>query len=441
MTIPLIQILVYSFTLWFGLYLLARDMQKPGLRYAGLGLMSYAFALALSILLRDNIQTSAWGYLPIMLPTVFWMGATIYLVPDVPVEPINFHVILAMIVIIVLTFTAAVTMPEIARWVGFALPVIFLIGVFVRIRQAFQSDLPRPPLVVFMTATVFFALAAALILFPISWFSQEWVVLAVSMDMIFLGYAVAVLDAYDEGTGLFEDALRSLIAAALAILIFGGQVMMVMAINEDTSPSMLVLLFGLITTLLITLVFYDDIQSILDGAIFSRKQDVKAQRDTLRAASSAIARTDDSRRITQFDNKEFTRLTRRALSHYGDLNKLASSPLLQLSLLEEHIEDDNVLARANALKTLLRESIEQLKPDDESDFAPTDEWRYYNVLYFPYIAGLKPYSSRFFRDDLAPAEAEALEWFRTYVPERTLYNWQKVAAGLVAQNLREKLSE
>ena len=33
--------------------------------------------------------------------------------------------------------------------------------------------------------------------------------------------------------------------------------------------------------------------------------------------------------------------------------------------------------------------------------------------------------------------AEALAWFQTYVPERTLHNWQNIAARLIAQNLRE----
>lgn len=440
MTIPFLQILVYSFTLWFGLYLVARDLKKQGLRYAGLGLISYAFALALSMLLQDKIQTNAWSYLPVMLPTVFWMAATLYLVPDVPIVTLNYHIILAMVVIILMTFSAAILTPDYARWVGFSLPVVFLIGVILRMRQVFASDVPRPPLLILMTATVFFALATVMIVLPVSWLSRDWVVLAISLDLVFLGYTVGVLDAYDEGTSLFEDALRSLVAASLAVLIFGGQIMMVMAIMEDSSPPLFVLLFGLITTLLVGIVFYDDIQSILDGVIFSQNSAVKKQRDSLRAVSSGLARTDESHLFNQIDEKEFSRLTRRALSHYGDLNKLASSPLLKLSLLDERIENDNVLARANALKSLLRESIEQLKPEDEQDFAPTDEWRYYNVLYFPYIAGLKPYSARFFRDDLEPAEIEALEWFRTFVPERTLYNWQKTAAGLVARNLREKLS-
>lgn len=439
--IPLSHIIIYSFTLWFGLYLVARDIHKAGLVLAGLGLVSYAIGLALTLFLRDSEQANALYYLPITLPTIFWMGATVYLAPDLPIRPINLSIVLAMIVVVVIVFGTAWVNPDAARWVGFALPVMFLTGTLVRVRQAFHSDLPRRPLVLLGVATLFFALSSGLVIFPIEFIAQDWVVLAISVDVFFLGYTVGVLDAYDEGTSLLEDALRSLAGASLAVLIFGGQVILVMAITEDTSLPMLLLLFGLVTSLLVALSFYDIIQSILDSIIFVDEPARKRERDNLRAVSSALTRVDDSSKLNSIDEKEFVRLTRRALSHYGDLNKLASNPLVRLPLLEERIDDDNVLTRANALKNLLRESIEYLKPDEETGFGATDEWRYYNVLYFPYIAGLKPYSRRFYRDDLDPAEEEALDWFRTYVPERTLYNWQRTAAQLVAHHLREQLTE
>lgn len=90
------------------------------------------------------------------------------------------------------------------------------------------------------------------------------------------------------------------------------------------------------------------------------------------------------------------------------------------------------------MKQLLTESITRLKPPNKGDFGSSEEWRYYNALYFPYVAGLKPYSRRAEYNGLDPAEQEALDWFRTYVPERTLYNWQNAAARLVAQDLRER---
>lgn len=47
---PFAQTAVYSFTFWFGLYLLARHPQKAGMRYAGLGLAAYAIGLELDTL-------------------------------------------------------------------------------------------------------------------------------------------------------------------------------------------------------------------------------------------------------------------------------------------------------------------------------------------------------------------------------------------------------
>src|SRR5690606_3631744 len=98
---------------------------------------------------------------------------------------------------------------------------------------------------------------------------------------------------------------------------------------------------------------------------------------------------------------------------------------------------DNHLERAHLLKALLVESILRLKPYSDKDFDSSDDWRYYNSLYFPYVVGLKPYSVRFDTEALDESSRMALDWFQTQVPERTLHNWQTTAAKLVAQHLRE----
>ena len=54
--------------------------------------------------------------------------------------------------------------------------------------------------------------------------------------------------------------------------------------------------------------------------------------------------------------------------------------------------------------------------------------------------GLKPYSRRAEHNGLDSSAQEALDWFRTYIPERTLYNWQNSAAKLIAQHLREQMN-
>lgn len=103
--------------------------------------------------------------------------------------------------------------------------------------------------------------------------------------------------------------------------------------------------------------------------------------------------------------------------------------------LKEHDAADNTLERANELKGLLTESITRLKPvGGGKDFDSSDEWRYYNALFFPYVAGLRPYS-RGQERDLAPEEQEALNWMQAYLPERTPYNWQNTGAKLVANDL------
>jgi hypothetical protein len=143
------------------------------------------------------------------------------------------------------------------------------------------------------------------------------------------------------------------------------------------------------------------------------------------------------------DEAEFIRLTRRALSHFGDLQRLASSPLTRLAIIEARLaergQSGNTLERAAELKALLAEGIARLKPRDKGDFGTSDEWRYYNSLYFPYVVGLKPYSLNADHEPIDPASQAALEWFRASVPERTLHNWQNAGAKLIAKDLREQI--
>jgi hypothetical protein len=120
--------------------------------------------------------------------------------------------------------------------------------------------------------------------------------------------------------------------------------------------------------------------------------------------------------------------------------KTRSLPVIALRLREKG-KPPTTLERTHELKTLLTESILKLKPYSDRDFDTTEAWRYYNVLHFPYVMGMKPYSTFSLRDDLDVTTREALEWFQTQVPERTLYTWQTAASRLVAQNLKEAHQE
>lgn len=425
---PVIHIIVYSFTLWFGLYLLARNPQKIGLRYAGLGLVSYALSIALALFLRDDPH---WLRLPAMLPSVFWLGAALHLLPDVPLTEKETLLLRLAGPYTLVVFAAGFFDSTIARWMSLLVPFFLMFGLLIRLRHIAAMGLPRPPLVIMGTGTLFMLMSSSLVLLPQDWLRQDWVALTISLDLLLLGYAVAMLDAYDEGDAIRRESLRSLLAAALAVLILVIQVAVVSAAGGHTL-ALDILLFALITTVLVSMIFYDRFQALLDRLMLRESE--ARYRENLRSVSDAIVRRSEDNTLAEMDDAEFNRITRRALSYYGDLNKLAASPLMQLDSLQAY---DSLLERANALKGLLRENVEKLRPTGDAEFAPQDEWRYYNVLHFPYIRGLRPYSIRAAKDDLTGAERQAAEWFRVYVPERTLYNWQKSAAELVAQSLRE----
>lgn len=447
--ILLLQLLIFGFSLWLGLYLLARDIQKPGLRFAGLGLVTYALGLAAVVLLREVPDFSAesatlWRLIPLLLPSVFWMAATGHLLGDTPPllglrRGANIGVIVLLLVALVLIAFSAM----IAQLLTMIVPLLFLIVSLVKIWQAFRSTLPRQPIVVLLTATIFFMLGVGLLIIPVEWLSSELVLIAVSFDLILLGFALGYLDAYEEGTRLLPDALRSLAAAGLASVLFGSQVIAVIIIMGNSS--LVLLLFTIVATAITLETFSGVLQSALDRFVFMDNPAIQQERHLLRAVNAALPRTQETINLMKMSDEQFARLTRRTLSHFNDLEKLAASPLTHLPVitlrLQEKGKSPTTLERTHELKTLLTESILKLKPYSDNDFDTTEAWRYYNVLHFPYVMGLKPYNASALSDNLDTTTRAALEWFQTQVPERTLYNWQTVASRLVAQNLKEAHQE
>lgn len=69
--------------------------------------------------------------------------------------------------------------------------------------------------------TTFFLLALTLLLAPPAFLSHAVIFLAVSGDLLLLGYGIAGLDAYEEGTLLWRDLLRSFALTGIVALIFG----------------------------------------------------------------------------------------------------------------------------------------------------------------------------------------------------------------------------
>jgi hypothetical protein len=281
----------------------------------------------------------------------------------------------------------------------------------------------------------------------VTWFgvSRAWSVLAIGLDLVLLDVAIAWLDAFDEGETLRPDLIRSFAGASFAALLFGSQVALAMRLGAGFDLPMLALLLATIAAAIAVQTLAGPLQALLDRLAFAGAPGLQRARADLRGAAEALPRLDTEVDLAALDPAEFTRLTRRAFSHYGDLPRLASSPLTRLPQITARLADrrapDDPLERAAELKRLLAESIARLKPHDVGAFGSSDEWRFYNALYFPYIVGLKPYSRRNSHDGLDPPAQAALAWFQQTVPERTLHNWQNAGAKLVAQYLRSEMGD
>lgn len=476
----ILKILAYSLALWLGLYLLARNPASSRLRWAGFGLIAYALSLASDLLiayaatpeLALNLARLHGSLL--IFPALFWLGAMIQLLPqESPFRRLldrlwRFGFLPAAILFYlfgagstwVFDFTHNPPQPG-PIYPVFAVAVLLpmlltllLIGhtfwQLTRSQAALNASeftrIPLNSLGALLMAALFFTLGAGLLIFPLDWLSRSWVLIAIGLDLILLGVVVARLDAFAEGEALLPDFFRSLDYSAAVVLLFGGLVGLAIVGGTGLNFAMLLLLLAIIAAAIITQVFGDLFQAVLDSLVFARFPQLRQARADLRATASALPRLSEIDDFEALDEAEFTRLTRRALSHLGDLPRLAVNPLTYLPLVEARLAarntPANTLERAAELKSLLAESIARLKPRDQGDFGTSEAWRYYNALYFPYVVGLKPYSRRsnYHSNGLDPVTREALEWFQAQVPERTLHNWQNAATKLIAQNLREELN-
>ena len=317
-----------------------------------------------------------------------------------------------------------------------------LLGGLLLLLRSTESRRNRSMVGVLVVATIFFGLQVGWFLFPFVAVSRTLLLLGIGFDLFLLGAAIGRLDAFAEGEAIRRDMIRSFSGSLLLVALFAGQVALLIFLTGELTFPLLLLLLSTVTVAIAFHNFSDLIHTLVDAVVFGRGDRLVAERASYRAAAREAARLQEQLPLQDLDDERFYRLTRRALSHFGDLARLSGSPLTRLALIDRRLAargaKADTLERAAELKALLAESIERLKPHGEEAFGTSDEWRYYNALYFPYVVGLRPYSRRAIHENLDPVAMEALAWFRQSVPERTLYNWQSAAAALVAQDLREK---
>ncbi|HEY5730072.1 MAG TPA: hypothetical protein VIS72_08475 [Anaerolineales bacterium] len=383
-----------------------------------------------------------------LLPPIMWVGAILHLDQRIIDNHPTLHklwmwllipVTLLLGIFFLFNPSASQDFPYI--WISLIIGITPLLWTLILIRDYLALFQPNQITGILITATIFFGLGEGFLLFPIDWLPQEYIFPAIGLDLLLLGFCIAWFDAFDEGETFLPDMTRSFVLTSIIVLIFAGQVGFVIAIQTGLTDGMKLLLTTTVLASVLIAVFGSSLQSLLDGFAFSRNPSVREERKRLVTESVILSRKDAGIDLSKLSEKERSRLTRRALSHFGNLNRLASSPLTQLPAIDLRIKErgipDTTLDRANELKSVLTESILKLKPQSEKNFDSTDEWHFYNSLFFPYITGLRPYS-RTQEKDLADYEKVALEWFQSFVPERTLHNWQNTAAKLITNDLWEK---
>jgi hypothetical protein len=147
--------------------------------------------------------------------------------------------------------------------------------------------------------------------------------------------------------------------------------------------------------------------------------------------------------------KAFKDLVRRALTGLKSPPQLAKSPLLGLPLVEVRVRsnglEDNRLNRVAALREILIEQIDGLRPAERATGRTGDAWRFYNVLYYPYVRELSRKAAlaearrleeeRRRRGVRDPDDHELVLRWLADTDEDTFYKWQRRASDTIATAL------
>ncbi|MBN2044033.1 MAG: hypothetical protein JW757_03355 [Anaerolineales bacterium] len=136
-------------------------------------------------------------------------------------------------------------------------------------------------------------------------------------------------------------------------------------------------------------------------------------------ASIRFDQSEALKEIPEFEPpQDFSVWVKDALSHYWGGPKLTESPLIDLQIVQDSVEENEGVA-ANALRAILRDAMDQMKPAGERKFTP--EWTLYNILDMKFLQGRKV---REVARRLAVSEAD-------------LYRKQRVAIETVANSIIE----
>ncbi len=240
---------VFAMSWWLGLYLLSRNPRKLVLVLAAVGLTSFALVVALDAV-RLVSGSEALGHVEIYLvavPGIAWFAVLLEL--SRPSETWSSRVGGAVVVgaVAAVAFAGAAMAGDVGgplrpgHWVMFG--AVSVPSLAAMVHAVMRRTQPGPVVGFVVVATLFFVLGNAILVIPLG-LVPSWLALAsIGFDIALLGVAVAISDAFDEGHALRDDMLRSFVGTVVVAVLFGGQLMIGLAVTGHNT-TLTVLLFS-----------------------------------------------------------------------------------------------------------------------------------------------------------------------------------------------------
>jgi hypothetical protein len=430
--VPVLAVPAFALTWWLGCYLIGRDPARPLLWRAAAALIAYAIAVgAWSLSPR-----SAVAEVLLCVPALFCAGVAVGLLPRS--APEYRYANRGWLILTVLFLALAMALPGVGKLVALA-PSAGALVLLLRYRDRVRPASLPPALA---AAVGLYAAGLVLVLAPMDLGAPALVLAAIGLDLLLVGFLVAVADTVEAGERLTPDLRRSLIFAVVALLCCGGPAALTM-LAAPALPAVTLLQFVLLAVVLGAVGLAGQLRAGLDRLAFLRDERLRRDRTALLLAADALPRRRVRHRMIARDADEFQRLTRRALEDYGDVGRLLRNPLIDLPVVDRRLAvrgpgvADQPLVRAAELRAVLAEHVARLKP--AGAFGTTEEWRFFNALYYCCVRGLRPYQRQPQPEGLDRDARRAVDWFRRYVPRRSLRRWQAEGATMVAAHLWREL--
>jgi hypothetical protein len=418
--VPVLAVAAFSLTWWLGAYLVGRDAAQRSLWLAAGALWAYGIGI---VIRSDSL---------VCVPALFWAGVATALLPhDVPERAlVNRGWPIAAAVFLVPTML----LPGVGKLVALA-PLAGGLVLLLRYR-----DRVRPQQLPFAltAAALLYVVALIVVLAPIDVGAPDLVVATIGLDLLLLGFLVAVADAVEAGERLLPDLRRSLIAAVVAGLLCGGPAAVTLLAVPDLTV-VRVLQFILVAVVMSAVGAAAPLRGLLDRLAFLYDERLRRDRSALLLAVEALPRRRERHRMIAMQEAEFRRLTRRALDDFGDAGRLLRNPLVDLPAVDRRLHARGAgtagqpLIRVAELRAVLGEQVDRLKPGGPP--GTSEDWRFFNAVHYCCVLGLRPYDRAPQTDGLDRDARRVLDWIRRYVRREALEMWtvqgaEQIAAGL-----------